>query len=63
MESMIVNQANLSRILGCSAVSVRSFEQEGMPVVTKSGRGKSAEYDTVAVIKWLIARGGWRQQA
>jgi phage terminase Nu1 subunit (DNA packaging protein) len=59
---MICNQKQLSEIIGISQVSIRAFEREGLPFLMKAGPGKSARYDTISVIKWLIARGGWRSK-
>lgn len=53
---MIVNQSRLTEILGVSDVTIWEWQKEGLPVVKLGDRGLPNEYDTVAVIKWRIAR-------
>lgn len=52
----IVNREELAEILGYSKPTVSSWIEEGCPVVTHGGRGRSFEFDTEAVVKWLLAR-------
>lgn len=51
-----VNQTELSDIIDVSAVTLRAWEKEGMPVLAKGSRGKSATYNTADVIRWCEAR-------
>ncbi len=51
-----VNQTELSDIIDVSAVTLRAWEKEGMPVLAKGSRGKSATYNTAEVIRWCEAR-------
>lgn len=51
-----VNQSELSNIIDVSSVTLRAWEKEGMPVVAKGSRGKSAIYNTAEVIRWCEQR-------
>lgn len=52
----IVNRQELAEILGYSLPTISAWVEEGCPAVTRGGRGKSFEFDTVDVVKWLLAR-------
>lgn len=52
----IVNRQELAEILGYSLPTVSAWVEEGCPAVTRGGRGKSFEFDTADVVKWLLAR-------
>jgi phage terminase Nu1 subunit (DNA packaging protein) len=51
-----VSQAELSDIIGKSQVTLRAWEREGMPVLSKAGKGRASTYNTVEVIEWMEAR-------
>jgi len=51
-----VNQSELSHIIDVSVVTIRAWEKEGMPVLQKGSRGKSATYNTADVIRWCEQR-------
>lgn len=52
----IVNKRELSQILGISERTLTEWQREGLPVMMKSARGASNQYDTAMVIQWRIAR-------
>jgi phage terminase Nu1 subunit (DNA packaging protein) len=52
----VVNREELSEIFGYSKPTVSAWVEEGCPVVTHGSRGRSFEFDTEAVLKWLLAR-------
>lgn len=53
---MLVNKAKLSDILGVSERSLTTWTSEGMPVEQIAVRGASNQYETSAVIRWMIER-------
>lgn len=54
---MIVNKKELAEIIGISERSLTEWQKEGLPVVSYAdNRGQANEYDTVAVIRWLLQR-------
>jgi len=58
-----VSQIDLAAILGVSTQTVRSWERQGMPVLSKTSRGHAAQYNTAEVIRWrgeqlTLAAGG-----
>lgn len=53
---MIVNKRYLSDVVGVSQQALDKWQKAGMPIKTKASRGGENEYDTVAVIKWMIQR-------
>lgn len=57
---MQVNQTELARIIGVSSPTLRAWERDGMPAVAKAGPGLPATYETADVIRWIVARGGYR---
>lgn len=52
----IVNKKQLSDIVGKSERTLTEWDSQGMPIQHKGGRGRSNEYDTAAVIEWMIQR-------
>ena len=52
----IVNKKQLSDIVGKSERTLTEWDAKGMPIQYKGGRGRSNEYDTGAVIEWMIQR-------
>jgi phage terminase Nu1 subunit (DNA packaging protein) len=52
----IVNRQELADIFGYSLPTISAWVENGMPVKTHGGRGKSFEFDTEDVLKWLLAR-------
>lgn len=61
MPGKFVNKAELSAILDKSQRQITTFQARGMPFVQGTGRGNENEYDTAAVIQWMItqeAKGG-----
>lgn len=53
---MRVNQTKLADILGYSDVTIWEWQKEGMPIAKKGERGEANEYDSAAVVAWLIDR-------
>lgn len=53
---MIVNQTQLSDIVGFSTPTIRAWERDEMPVLEKGKSGQSSKYDTSAVIEWMVSR-------
>lgn len=54
---MIVNKRELAGILGRSERTLTTWqEKEGLPILLDAGRGGENQYDTAAVIEWMIAR-------
>ena len=54
---MIVNKRELSEIIGVSERSLTEWQKDGLPVASYAdNRGQANEYDTKAVITWMIAR-------
>lgn len=52
----IVNQAELSMILGKSDVTIWKWQEEGLPIARQGTRGTEHQYDTAEVIDWLVKR-------
>jgi phage terminase Nu1 subunit (DNA packaging protein) len=54
---MVINRANFAALVGVSLNTVTSWLAEGMPTVERPGPGvREFSLDTVACIKWLLAR-------
>jgi len=53
---MIVNQRELSEIVGISTVTLTEWQKSGMPMVEREQNGLANEYDTVHVIRWMVQR-------
>lgn len=53
---MIVNRSTLADILGRTEATLATWLDEGMPRISGGVKGKSSEYDTAEVIRWLVAR-------
>lgn len=53
---MQVNKRQLAEIFGKSERAITQFQDEGMPIVSKAGRGKKNQYDTVEVFNWFLER-------
>ena len=54
---MLVNKRELSEILGITERSLTEWQKDGLPVASFADlRGQANEYDTKAVIGWLIQR-------
>ena len=53
---MLVNKGKLAEILGVSEQTLTAWQDKGMPVVARNGRGHTNQYDTHAVIQWWIHR-------
>lgn len=52
----IVNQTELCEILGKTAKTLNSWIDAGLPVLRRGGHGSPNQYDTEAVIGWMIQR-------
>jgi hypothetical protein len=52
----VVNKRELAEILGYSERSLTDWQGAGMPMLSQGDRGEENQYDTEAVIKWLVAR-------
>lgn len=50
------NQREIAQIMGVSVVTIRTWEKEGLPSVSKSGKGIPGIYDSRAVIDWFARR-------
>lgn len=53
---MLVNKGKLAEILGVSEQTLTAWQDKGMPVVARNGRGHTNQYDTHEVIRWWINR-------
>lgn len=53
-----VNQTELAQIVGVTDVTLWSWEKEQppIPIALRGERGTAHEYDTAAVIEWMVAR-------
>lgn len=47
-----VSQAELAAIFGVSAVTIRTWEAKGCPVLERGGKGRPSSYNTADVIAW-----------
>ncbi len=56
MIGKIVNKTELAAILGRSTRALTTLQAQGLPFVAGGGAGVQNEYDTAAVIDWLICR-------
>jgi len=52
----IVNQGELSEIMGVSDVSLWEWQKEGLPILRRGSRGEANEYDTAEVMVWWLER-------
>lgn len=52
----LVNKQELSEILGKSERTLTTWQKNGLPIALDGGRGAQNQYDTEAVIDWLINR-------
>lgn len=53
---MKVNKKTLADIIGYSEKTLTDWQAHGMPILLSAGRGSSNEYDTAAVIGWMLDR-------
>lgn len=53
---MICNKKQLAEILGKSERTLTDWQDQGMPIRLKVGRGGSNQYSTADVIEWMIQR-------
>lgn len=53
---MIVNKAQLADLLGYSEQTLTDWQAEGLPILAARTRGHENDYDSAAVIAWLLAR-------
>ena len=53
---MIVSKRELAEIFGKSERAITQFQDDGMPVLKKSDRGKKNQYNTVEVFNWFLER-------
>ncbi len=51
-----VNRLQLAKLLGVHPDTVSDYSRDGMPVITRGGRGRESSYDAVECLKW------WRQR-
>ncbi len=64
---MIVNKAELEKILDLSHVTLTEYQAQGMPIQHRGAPGQENAYDTVTTIFWLRLRalaraGAWAAQ-
>jgi phage terminase Nu1 subunit (DNA packaging protein) len=52
----VVNQVELSQIMGVSKQTISAWQEQGLPVAIQGVRGQSHSYDTAKVIRWYAAR-------
>ena len=53
----IVNQRELTEIIGCSGNTIAAWRSEGMPCLATGGKkGAASQYDTEEVFAWARAR-------
>jgi phage terminase Nu1 subunit (DNA packaging protein) len=52
----IVNQTELCEILGKTAKTLNAWIDAGLPVLHRGGHGSPNQYDTEAIIGWMIQR-------
>jgi phage terminase Nu1 subunit (DNA packaging protein) len=53
---MLVNQRQLSDILGVSTVTLTEWQRAGMPMTEREKNGLENEYETERVVAWMIQR-------
>lgn len=54
---MLVNKRQLSEIVGVSERSLTEWQKEGLPVASyANNRGQANEYESAAVIRWMVQR-------
>lgn len=51
----IVSKKELSEILGVTDRTITNWEQEGLPIHAKGGKGKPTTYETKDVVDWRIS--------
>ncbi len=54
---MKVNRVDIAKVMAVSKTCIDNWINEGMPFVTRGGRGKQWEFDTKEVIDWYMTRG------
>lgn len=52
----LVQKAELAKILGKTERTLTTWQKNGMPIEVDGSRGTANQYDTQAVIEWIIAR-------
>lgn len=52
----LVNKSELAEIVGKSEVTLTTWQKNGLPIKFEAKRGQSNQYDTEAVIAWMIRR-------
>lgn len=60
---MLVNQRQLSEVLGVSQVTLTEWQRQGLPMNAREANGLENEYDTAKVIAWMIQRDLARAQS
>lgn len=51
-----VNRLQLAKLLGVHPDTVSDYSRDGMPVITRGGRGRESNYDAIECLEW------WRQR-
>lgn len=54
----LVNRQQLGLLMGVHPDTVTDYVREGMPVVTRGGRGRESSYDAVACLDWQRLKAG-----
>ena len=52
----IVNKRDLAEFLGVSERALTTWQRDGMPVRVAGARGEGNEYDSAAVVRWMVDR-------
>lgn len=53
-----VHRVQLSELLGVHPDTITDYAKQGMPVVSRGGRGRESSYDTVECLAWWRERQG-----
>lgn len=56
IDGRLVTQGELAAIYGITTKTLREWEARGLPVIERGAKGKTASYNTAAVIRWREAQ-------
>jgi phage terminase Nu1 subunit (DNA packaging protein) len=60
---VLLNKASLAEFLGFSEEALSTWQSEGLPIAKVGSRGQSHEYETAAVVAWMLDRERRRARA